>query len=841
MPAAHFLAANTEYVGYNGRGAVVQSAGTNNVSTELYLGYNAGSSGAYALSGPGVLSIAGNQFIGNAGTGALDVSDGGYASNADANLGLLSGSSGSVTVDGPGSQWINSSVLAVGIAGTGSLGITNGGFVSSINGRLGRDSGTGTAIVSGPSSRWQMTGDLSVGALAGAGTGTLSIQDEATVHVGNLLSINSASNVNLDGGTLRFNTIDGINRLNFTSGTIQLAGHRNISSSGTDINTLFPGSTLTIPSGKGLTVEGEATFYTWVDVLGGRFTADIMRITGFGERLVVGSGGTATAGFIPVGSTFANLDCSVTITGAGSTLNAQSVWVGYEDPGTGTLTITNQGSADIDDLALSSNGRIILDGGTLRLDSFGRDPFGLPGTVTFNAGTLQMRNNRSLATDPAIKEFFGTAINLAAGKGLTIEGTATIDTSITIDGGTFSVGQLAGAPLGESLRRGTLNVTNQAITIGPGGSFGSQLEVDDNMTVSISLGLTNNGLITSDGQIGGTITNAIGGELRGEAGKTLTLTGTGNTNDGRLKLSGGEINFTNDLTNNVAGTITGNGSLAAAGGLTNVGTMNFAGTANIDGPITNAAGGKITSAGGGATIFYDDVINDGEIRTSNNGFTIFFGEVSGAGTFTGNGTVNFEGNLSPGNSPAAVSFGGDVAFGADARLRIELGGTAPGTDSDLISVTGDLVLDGALDVILIDEFTPTAGDSFNILDWFGSLSGAFTAINLPTLAGLTWDTAQIYVDGTLSISAAPGLPGDFNLDGVVDGADYVMWAKGGVPNTTPNYNVWRTNFGRTSGGSGGVANEVPAVPEPASAAFIAMICLFGSRILSHRVRFGYKR
>ena len=118
----------------------------------------------------------------------------------------------------------------------------------------------------------------------------------------------------------------------------------------------------------------------------------------------------------------------------------------------------------------------------------------------------------------------------------------------------------------------------------------------------------------------------------------------------------------------------------------NHGTMNFAGTANIVGDVTNSATGRIISGGGGAMIFYDDVINNGEIRTSTNGFTVFFGSVSGSGTFTGTGTVNFEGDLSPGSSPAMVSFGGDVVFGADAMLQIELGGITPGSGHDKLVV-----------------------------------------------------------------------------------------------------------------------------------------------------------
>ena len=61
-----------------------------------------------------------------------------------------------------------------------------------------------------------------------------------------------------------------------------------------------------------------------------------------------------------------------------------------------------------------------------------------------------------------------------------------------------------------------------------------------------------------------------------------------------------------------------------------------------------------------------------------------------------------------------------------------------------------------------------------------------------------------------------GLAGDYNADGIVDAADYVVWRKdpaafGGDP---AGYNTWTTNFGRTSGPGSGLG--AGSVPEPAS-------------------------
>jgi probable HAF family extracellular repeat protein len=64
----------------------------------------------------------------------------------------------------------------------------------------------------------------------------------------------------------------------------------------------------------------------------------------------------------------------------------------------------------------------------------------------------------------------------------------------------------------------------------------------------------------------------------------------------------------------------------------------------------------------------------------------------------------------------------------------------------------------------------------------------------------------------------PDLPGDFNFDGSVDAADYVVWRK--TDGTPDGYNTWRSNFGRTSG-SGLAASENP-IPEPISLALLTL-------------------
>jgi hypothetical protein len=66
------------------------------------------------------------------------------------------------------------------------------------------------------------------------------------------------------------------------------------------------------------------------------------------------------------------------------------------------------------------------------------------------------------------------------------------------------------------------------------------------------------------------------------------------------------------------------------------------------------------------------------------------------------------------------------------------------------------------------------------------------------------------------VTTAPQPAGDYNANGVVDAADYVIWRNDGplqndpTPGVQPtDYNFWRSRFGATSGSGAAVAAEVP--------------------------------
>jgi hypothetical protein len=85
---------------------------------------------------------------------------------------------------------------------------------------------------------------------------------------------------------------------------------------------------------------------------------------------------------------------------------------------------------------------------------------------------------------------------------------------------------------------------------------------------------------------------------------------------------------------------------------------------------------------------------------------------------------------------------------------------------------------------------------------------------------------------TTLVLVADGLPGDYNRDGKVDMADYVVWREavgttGDVPADgnednlvdAKGFDLWRTNFGRTEGSGSGLGAQ--SVPEPTAALLTA--------------------
>lgn len=131
-----------------------------------------------------------------------------------------------------------------------------------------------------------------------------------------------------------------------------------------------------------------------------------------------------------------------------------------------------------------------------------------------------------------------------------------------------------------------------------------------------------------------------------------------------------------------------------------------------------------------------DLANNGLVALGANGELLVQGQFSGDGAITGTGgSTTFDGTLSPGNSPGLLTIEGDATLTDSNETLLEIAGLIRGDEYDAIDVGGVFTLDGTLNIVLLDNFPLTVGDSFLLIQ-AGSLAGDFTEVNLPDIAGL---------------------------------------------------------------------------------------------------------
>ncbi len=140
------------------------------------------------------------------------------------------------------------------------------------------------------------------------------------------------------------------------------------------------------------------------------------------------------------------------------------------------------------------------------------------------------------------------------------------------------------------------------------------------------------------------------------------------------------------------------------------------------------------------------------------------------------------------------------------------------------TAVGELKADGSL------EFQNNTG--FQLGQLFKTVGGTQDLRFEVLLPGQSTPFLGTVVYGPFTPVGPPGvgLPGDFNGDGAVNAADYVVWRK--TDGSQDGYNDWRTNFGRTSGSGSGAGSS--AVPEPGTVALLLLAAIAAVRLRCSR-------
>jgi len=680
--------------------------------------------------------------------------------------------------------------------------------------------GNSTTNVIGFGTQFQILGsssDLNIG-----GGGTVNIGTQSSLTVGDIMSIGTNGN--------GFLTVNGIGASSATSSILtpsvfgSLGGIAVVTYSNLATGTFSSGLTL----GTGTT----------------SFQGAVANLNVQSGATLTGVGSIAMSNTASVATT-----STITVTDLGSALtlaSSKSLTIGQTTVGKATVNVNNQGLLSLGTggtTTLNATGTINIDGGIVNLQTLVNNG----GKINFASGSLSYLGSLTIGTGGLL----GTSLTLDDTQSLTLSG------ATTVNAGTFLL-----VESGAGYNTGTL--TNNGNVILDGVNAIANLT---NTAVS-----TNNGLIRGQGTIvipsgSSGFTNSATGEIRAEDGKRMVITGSTSgvvTNNGKINLLGGTAEFGQPVTNSATGLITGRGNLIvtpftpAGTALTNNGNIAFSsGLTSVFGDVSNNTGlatRGVTITGNSDVTFWDDVNNvvPSLFKVTPGSSVTIFGTFSGGG-ISGGGQMNFDGDLSPGASPAAITLDGNALLASTSRLKIELGGTTAGTQYDQVNVTGNLNIQGStLQVLLINGFVPHAGDVFHILNW-GSLTGSFATVQFPSVAGLSFSTQALYTTGNLA--AFSNQLGDFNQDGHVNNADIPA-----MMSALTDLNAYETsrNLGATDlltigdlDHSGVVTNSdlqglldllksgggsTTAVPEPASLALIAPALVIGCAIQFARRR-----
>lgn len=738
---------------YNDSGITVSSSGTltantvsvsSTLSSGIFLGENrnfGNTLGTMTVNGGTVSAY--QLFVGSHGNGTLTITNGGSVSSAISYVGfgayysgntVLSQATGSATISGASSKW-NAGTLFVGLEATGSMLISGGSTVTASSLTVGYMSSTdasllpaltsnGTLNVTGLGSSVNVTGggDVTIGT-GSRSQGVVVIGDGAAANLG-------SSDVNIGAGAT---TASGSLTITGVSGATnsKLATTGNIT-----VGTVGNGS-LSVNSG-GILSNANAI------IGGGSAAVGTAAIS----NAVWTNSGTVTVGNAGTGTLNVN---------SGSTVNSGTVTVGSAVGSVGTVNIDNSTWTLSNTLNVGASGT-----GTVNA-SGGAKLVGTSAILGVNSG-----GNGTLSLTGA-----GTALTLSGSliAGNSGSGTLVIADSATAQSATATIGSQIGSTGSATVTSGGQWTVTNTLSVGEAGTG----------TLTISGG----GKVSSAQENVGNLAGSRGTVVINGAGSVWTTSGTlivGNSGSGTIALgSGGRIaatsitlgnqtgstgtisvdNSTLSLTTLVIGS-TGSGTLSVtSGGQMTSTTASIAVNAGSQGNITisgtgstwtlsnalivgQSGTGSVTIADGG-TIVAPTTVTLGSLGGSSG--TLNIGAAAGSAA-VGAGTIN----------ATTISSGAGVGI-----IQYNHTGTATNTASivgstSLIQNAGTTVLSAAAAYAYTDGTVVNGG----VLDSKGNLTGAAGAvtINGGTLlsegsiltSGATVTNGGLFIAATKSIS-----------------------------------------------------------------------------------------
>ncbi|WP_147372366.1 autotransporter domain-containing protein [Henriciella barbarensis] len=723
----------------------IRTDGALDISTEetYTLSNEISGSGSISKSGTGILRLSGNNTY----TGNTSISGGTIVAQSDSSLGAASGSvdvlsdgrlllRGGVTID---KQALNS--------------IGDNTALALIQSDTGDNSFTGVVNLGGSADILSFNGSLT---LSGGVTGNGADQ-QLTIRGDGDTTVNGLSNISTlekeDDGTL---TLTGTSTLSddfiVTGGDVII-----------DNTTLTTASRMSINGGEVIIKNGTLSSPSGFDRIGvSEFPGDISRgggvtVTGSGAsyytnsvrlssgRLTVIEGGTVTANAITAGGFDVVESGRIIVSGAGSSITTSSLNIGGAEAG-GTLDITDGGVVETTNLTIGgfdATGEATVSGANSVLSVANR--FTIGGLLSAGDSSLTVSDGATISAGDGAgtirvgNEDSGSArgiLNIGSGAG-DPTGAGTIEAAALVMSGDFSLI--------------TFNHTEDDYVLAADISgFGAVFQHDGTTILTGENTYTRGTLIT-------------GGTLQiGDGGTSGSITGLV-TNDGSLI-----FNRSDALT--FDGQITGSGRVSQTG----------TGTLRLTADHSYSGG---TTVENGTLIVDGSIEGDADVRTG--------ASLSGAGSVGGLVTIA-DGGVLQGNTGQTLSIG-SLTLSEGSNVDVALG---PPSDSALFDVSGDLTLDGTVNVSDAGQFGPGV---YRLMDYSGSLtdnglevgsvpSGTNSVIVQTALA----NRVNLVVD-----TAAPGPDPDVLTVQFWDGTQ--TEANGAIDTGSGTWSLGQTNWTRPDG------------------------------------------
>ncbi|MGD9127120.1 MAG: hypothetical protein PVH19_07045, partial [Planctomycetia bacterium] len=792
------------HVGYYGEGLLVVENGTemNNagsLATSVYIGNQPGSTGTVLVRDANSSLLHTNLYVGRRGTGTLMVMDGAVAGGGNVILGDQPGSSGYVMVDGDSSRLEHGNALYVGRYGNGTIDVSGGATLDSHNvyGYLGYYAGsTGTVNLDGFYSQWTNNSN-NILFIGYRGSGAVNVTNKANLatyetYLGN--EVGSTGQVMVDNASWMNS-----NELyvgNYGNGSIDLTGGASVQNASLAYLGYHAGSTgmVTVNGNSsewysnGLLVIGHEGSGTFQVVNHGHFTTDDARL---GEQ--AGATGQVT---VQRGTWINNGDLDVGTFGAGS------------------ICLSDEAMLETHNVAYlgryaGSAGTVTVDGTMTRWEHYGHLSVGYEGN-----GTVNVINHSTLSTSGA---------DLGAEVGST--GQIVINDATLANNSSIEVGRYG---------EGTIHLSNGATLYSQGSSYlghyagstgtvtidGTGSNWDHNNSLAIGYEGSGTAYVTGGANVS-TASTCLGSEI-GSTGQVTVDSAWWTSNsdfsvgckgNGLLNITNGGVVQANEsvfvaLRESASGTVCfDDGSLqigqtlfAAPEDLTGTGTIYTHGLISDvdlvfdathgssqtlvlnDNPNQNVTIHLNVDGDGGMGAGYDGMgsmrIAEGSVISTSRGFIGF--KIGSAGVVT----VENEGSTWSNEIELYVGCDGSGTLMIEDKGLVSVAGVltidADGDGDSFINMAsgGMLALYGDADDTLVDFLDLVQGT--DAIQWWDESISDWASITTAT-QGFDY-TLEYMTEGdldgytVLTVGGFSVIPGDANLNGIVDASDATIVA-----------------------------------------------------------------